>query len=101
MSDYTPGPWFFGKLGNNADQWSVFDNTGRDIGISYHGEDNAALMAAAPDMLAALESIVGIGVDDDGDIILPAVSHNIHDAPEPYELIEAINAAIDKARGKS
>lgn len=55
MSQRTPGPWDFGKLGNDADQWSVFDEAGRDIGLSYHGEANAQLIAAAPEMLAALE----------------------------------------------
>ena len=56
MSTYkhTPGPWCHGKLGNDADQWAIYDESGRTIGLSYHGEANARLMAAAPELLEAL-----------------------------------------------
>ncbi len=51
---HTPEQWNHGKCGNNADQWDIYDEAGRTIGLSYHGEANARLIAAAPDLLAAL-----------------------------------------------
>lgn len=44
---HTPGPWYHSKLGNNADQWAIIDNTGRTIGLSYHGEANAEFIVRA------------------------------------------------------
>ena len=51
----THTPWNHDKAGNDADQWLIYDANGRTIGLSYHGEDNARLFAAAPDLLTALE----------------------------------------------
>ena len=51
---YTPGPCYHSKAGNNADQWMIIDNTGRTIGLSYHGEGNAQLWAASNEMLETL-----------------------------------------------
>lgn len=57
MTDtHTPPPWGYSKLGNDADQWAMYDESGRTIGLSYHGEPNAQLMAAAPEMLEALQA---------------------------------------------
>lgn len=52
---HTPGPCYHSKVGNAADQWMIVDNTGRTIGLSYHGEANARLWAASDEMLATLK----------------------------------------------
>ena len=57
---HTPGSWGYGKLGNNADQWGVYDKSGRTISLSYHGEANARLIAASPELLEALENITKV-----------------------------------------
>lgn len=52
------------KLGNNADQWAVIDEArGADKAITLNdrGGQFAALIAAAPDLLQALEVITLAG----------------------------------------
>ncbi len=63
-NNHTPGPWGSGKLGNDADQWAINDESGRTIGLSYHGEANARIIAASPELLAVLQEI--IEMDPDG-----------------------------------
>lgn len=55
---HTPGEWNYSKCGNDADQWAVYDESGRTIGLSYHGEDNARLFSAASDLLLQLKLLV-------------------------------------------
>jgi hypothetical protein len=38
-------------------QWAVYDSNGRDIAIVYDGAAHGPLIAAAPDLLAALRNI--------------------------------------------
>lgn len=40
-------------------QSAVYDQNGKDVAIVYDGADHANLIAAAPDLLAALKSLVG------------------------------------------
>ena len=54
---HTTMDWHYGKIGDDPDQWSIGDEFGRMIGLSYHGEAIARLIAAAPLMLKALENI--------------------------------------------
>ena len=49
---HTKGPWGHDKAGNDADQWLIYDENGRTIGLSYHGEDNARAFASAPNLKA-------------------------------------------------
>jgi hypothetical protein len=57
---HTPGPWLTrGTAGHEKHgQWAVYAESGRgrDIAIVYDGEANAALIAASPHMLQALEA---------------------------------------------
>ena len=64
MSKYTPGPWFFSEpIG--AEHAEVRDKDGRRIAVTIGGypmrtrtEDaNARLIAAAPELLEALEEL--------------------------------------------
>lgn len=90
---HTPEQWNHGKLGNNADQWDIYDEAGRTIGLSYHGEDTAKLFASAPDLLAALQRAapwLGKLIADKGheNSVLPS------DAIRTLKMVEA---AISKA----
>jgi hypothetical protein len=53
---HTPGPWkaedSFGTLGLK----NIFDNDGEYIGGVRNSDDNARLIAAAPDLLEACEA---------------------------------------------
>lgn len=56
---HTPGPWYTqGTAGHEKHGQSVvYADTGTDIAIVYDGVRNANLIAAAPEMLEALERI--------------------------------------------
>lgn len=98
---HTPGPWKFGKeLTARSGEWLVsFDagSKGRGIAIaetragSGNEEANARLIAAAPELLAALEraymALIGY---------LPAHRNDVTDAA-----IGAAHAAITKATGRA
>lgn len=65
MSKHTPGPWIWGRdylglFGAGPDN-EVLDHAhyeGMWLGHNPYREANAALIAAAPDLLAALENIL-------------------------------------------
>lgn len=63
MSKFTPGPW---KVVPCNDQWgieaevTICGHVGRAIIISGLTEANARLIAAAPDLLEALESAISM-----------------------------------------
>lgn len=54
---FTPGPWTV-HLRNGAEYTSIMDSRGNSVGSAYceNQPGNAALMAAAPDLLAACEA---------------------------------------------
>jgi len=101
MKKHTPGPWKFGKeLGARNGEWLVsFDagSKGRGIAIAEtrtgpgSEEATARLIAAAPELLAALETayMALIGY-------LPAHRNDVTDAA-----IGAARAAITKATGEA
>ena len=65
MSAHTPGPWF---AEDDNGSWSIHsdhDTLGGCIAVAYsfRAEANARLIAAAPDLLAALRLIVHIADD--------------------------------------
>ena len=79
--------WYAGNMGNDTQGLVCDENTGENIAVTYKAE-NAALVVAAPDLLAALEYIV-------------------NDIPEPGEdaelTVKGYNlacAAIAKAKGE-
>lgn len=60
-TQHTPGTWYFSPTAGGH-QFSIFsdaDETGKDIAIVYNNNEkskaDAKLMAAAPDLLAALQ----------------------------------------------
>ena len=55
---HTPGPWKAQRIPGDNSRWEVRDSNGKSItgwGCVSQTRENARLIAAAPDMLAALE----------------------------------------------
>lgn len=73
---HTPGPWFVTRHAtpDHSPQFGIYDGygRGRDIATIYgaNAEADAALIAAAPALLAALEAMVNME-DWAGDDIAP------------------------------
>ena len=62
MTEHTPGPWIVAPSSNpqNGSAWRDIHSTGDAFAGSYVGEAlarDASLIAAAPDLLAALEML--------------------------------------------
>lgn len=56
---HTLGPWYTVAKNNNYQSIVCQELTGNTIAVTYTGDDNdARLIAAAPDLLAALEKLV-------------------------------------------
>ncbi len=89
-SRHTEGPWQWAASDIQDGRYSIYHNgpiayCGDTTASPGDGEANARLISAAPDLLAALEDIVGDGYSTQ------AI------APSAYE---AARAAIAKARGE-
>ena len=54
---HTPGPWYAANCGNDEQGLIVSETSDSSIAVAYDKRD-AALIAAAPDLLAALELAV-------------------------------------------
>lgn len=91
MSEHTPGPW---KLHRTSNRQEIWDKDAVVIAVVpiYHAiprgsKANAHLIAAAPDLLAALKEMVG------------AAQYFSSDGHEGYALQCALDA-LDKADGR-
>ena len=86
MSEHTPGPWTLGPWNSGPHEvhgTPVIDKNTLILAIASNNEADARLIAAAPDLLAALEALCDA----------PAV-------PDVYsDLWGDANAALDKAKG--
>jgi len=92
---HTPGPWRVTpscRIGNGS-AWRDILSDGTEFAPSYIGEaldKDAALIAAAPDLLAALQALTDWGRD--------------HTSPKdpnsPHALLVAASAAIARATGR-
>ena len=91
-SKRTPGPLGYQKLGNDADQCAIYDESGRTIGLSYHGEANAALFAASSEMREALKS-TNIAL-----FYLMQISKEVGTVGQLSKIVEMNRAAIAKAK---
>ena len=54
MTAHTPRPWRVVTHSTNSDIWCVF--AGNHLVCEVYGEDNARLVAAAPDLLATSQA---------------------------------------------
>jgi hypothetical protein len=92
VADYTPGPWHVG-----ASDRDVYDVDGEPI--AFVNAPNARLVAAAPDLLAALEDAVGaLDACEWGEWN----SRGLPSDPgygQPSETLVRARAAIAKAKG--
>lgn len=95
MSNHTPGPWEYSWGCFGLKVTACAGNTIQTIAsvqtfipeFSPEAESNARLISAAPDLLAALEEIVGY-------------SGGANTALEDEYVMERVYAAIAKARGE-
>jgi hypothetical protein len=98
LMTHTPGPWVAGHFDDIGDEIVIQTHEGEyvasiDCDGAYEGkiakciDANAALIAAAPDLLAALVNLYGIAVDEG------IVGDNT--------TLEAARAAIAKAKGEA
>lgn len=91
---HTPGPWVVEPITNNDEAYGVYASAENAfVAVTPWGpstEENATLIAAAPDMLAALEEMNALFAD-----------HAQYDE-EGHETaaIKAAQAAIAKAKGE-
>ena len=96
---HTPGPWDVRKSSNpkNGTAWRDIVSLGGDFGPSYVGEAldvDARLIAAAPDLLAALEEIMGFSPS-----FIDGRTHYVKITPSAKSIRQA-RAAIAKATGE-
>lgn len=86
MSKHTPGPWEAFTEESFSGWWAVQDGNGHEIGSGDGGfdEEDARLMASAPELLEALEEAV-CALDVCG---------------KDYRATEIGRAAIAKAKGE-
>ena len=94
---HTPGPWR-ANIGNSSGAHCILANNGRRktvcVMANTHDDDwqpNARLIAAAPDMLAALRSLLDWGRDHTSPL----------DPNSPHDLLVTAHQAIAKAEGRS
>ena len=99
MTKYTPGPWVVAEYAGDVTMIEHHESTGygfrqtliaRVLPVSEDAEGNAALLAAAPDMLAALEALW-----------VQALQSDVNEARNEWgrEALELARAAIAKAKG--
>ncbi|MCP4541718.1 MAG: hypothetical protein GY832_31690 [Chloroflexi bacterium] len=100
---HTPGPWAGQKTAGHEihSQSAVYDEvTGESIAIVYDGEANARLIAAAPDLLAALTTLVA-WMDDSGlSHTQPGGKGVLRYEGTEYNIVTNARAAIAKAEGE-
>jgi hypothetical protein len=83
----TDQTWYAKKAGNDSQGLVIDEKTGRNVAVSYDMV-NTAMLAAAPDMLAALSAMRGE---------LDQLSGQWTERMDT--LAQMADAAIDKARG--
>jgi hypothetical protein len=96
MTTHTPGPWTYRPLPKdnpdpNRDYWVDDANGSRIADILNTGnnaEDNAALVAAAPDLLEALIDLLGHAMEQ----------YRHFESPRGQEEIDRARVAIAKAK---
>jgi hypothetical protein len=88
MNAHTPGPWTVGR--DSEGDWQIHkpDPDGNPIAI-VRGEDDARLVAAAPDLYEAVNDAMEYLEEQVGDC-----------EPDCHCIIHALRAAIAKVEGK-
>ena len=103
MSKPTPGPWrashdSHGRFQLIADGIPL--DPERDGAQPGEGAANAALIAAAPDLLAALEQLVAwVDDSDESHTTVPPACQKFGVVPVEFQAVTEARAAINKAGG--
>ena len=87
--------WYVGNNSNDSQGLIIEENTGRNVAVTYDAKD-AALIAAAPELLAALEALENI-------TNIPAIRHAANKAGYMAQFGTAKDAArrvIREANGE-
>ena len=110
MSKHTPGPWFYRKS-KDGSEFAVYSDESctKDSIITYGGcgccnasdesialEEDATLIAAAPDLLEALEGMLEVYGVYDQHLYREPFSRSVE-----VELCNQARAAIARAKGES
>lgn len=97
LQGHTPGPWHVETEPQGCEgQYTQYTIQPRIADVFYMnqtGEANARLIAAAPDLLAALERVIRSQ--------WASIDHDRNRTPEACDIRSQICAAIDKARGQA
>ena len=103
MSSHTPGPWHCGTSLNCPGQFFI-GQPGHCVTLAHvhnfpddQREANARLIAAAPDLLAALKLMLDADVYADGEGIVSIANSNTR---KGERAVLAARAAIARAEGK-
>jgi hypothetical protein len=88
MNKHTPGPWFVGGATGYINQLSISPSIGCVYGAGEELLANAQLVAAAPELLAALQLMLDVFLDTEGT-----------DGARETEAKEIARAAVAKAFG--
>ena len=92
MNKHTPGPWTYEQISNNA---YVIDENGSAVMLYRNPDDemkaNARLIAAAPELLEALEGMLAIDQEN---------HQRGHDDDDVCKEVQTARAAIAKAKGE-
>lgn len=90
---HTPGPWVAQHYSRSIDpdDWCVGVEGGAIDAVASCSERDAALIAAAPELLAALEAA--------REFIIDGMAMGFVGMPEDETVLEVIEAAISKAKG--
>ena len=88
---HTPGPWRIEMKDNYMKLYMPASGLEGDVARGYVGEASARLIAAAPDLLAALESA--------REFIVDGLAMGFVGMPGDEDVLEVIEKAISRAKG--
>lgn len=104
MSKHTPGPWKYepdagGIFYDDGDLMPVIASTNLENVNVEQGDADGKLIAASPDLLAALEAIVSTHYDEFGTIDLRSANTIVgRDRHDQLQLKGSFIAALERAR---
>lgn len=87
--EFTPGPWYIGKLAGDHQGLVISEATGATVALTYDKKD-AGPIAALPSLMAALQECI----TDDG---AHCLANRMNSATALRARIAAINAAATAA----
>lgn len=102
MSKHTEGPWNASGTGNHQGL-VISEATGANVAVTYDGEADTDLIAAAPDLLAACKIAIhqcGLLLQSQGwNERWDSITGGEWAGPAVMHILDAADAAIRKAEG--